>query len=354
MVAFTGLVGNEENSLDGIAVKQINADLTGGLDTTRAALLSENKELCFRGTEMHGAFDLDAATAEKMLSVPANPNGRTNADVIRRYINALDITQREGTRYVIDFGTTSSVTEAALYELPFEYIKHHVLPARSVNRRETRKARWWLHGETNPGMRQAVTGLSRYIATPRVAKHRIFRWVDRTALPDSALCVFARDDDYFFGILHSTAHEVWARTQGTQLRDAESGFRYTPLTCFATFPFPWPPNAEPTSGPELAQKEAIAEAARHLVELRDRWLNPPNTPKADLKKRTLTNLYTQRPTWLADAHRALDEAVFAAYGWPATLTTPEILARLLALNHERAAAQQAGVPLSRAKARKEA
>ena len=60
---------------------------------------------------------------------------------------------------------------------------------------------------------------------------------------------------------------------------------------------------------------------------------------AELKKRTLTNLYNQRPAWLADAHSALDAAVAAAYGWTdysAAMTDNEILARLLALNLERA------------------
>ncbi|MHB1937865.1 MAG: hypothetical protein ACYCOR_14930 [Acidobacteriaceae bacterium] len=85
--------------------------------------------------------------------------------------------------------------------------------------------------------------------------------------------------------------------------------------------------------------KVIAEAARELVRLRDAWLNPPNASEADLKARTLTNLYNQRPEWLANAHRVLDEAVFAAYGWPSGLSKQEILARLLALNHERAAAQ---------------
>jgi len=54
-----------------------------------------------------------------------------------------------------------------------------------------------------------------------------------------------------------------------------------------------------------------------------------------LAKRTLTNLYNERPTWLDLAHRKLDAAVFAAYGWPADLGDEEILARLLKLNLER-------------------
>ena len=67
------------------------------------------------------------------------------------------------------------------------------------------------------------------------------------------------------------------------------------------------------------------------------WLNPAGASEAELKVRTLTNLYNRRPTWLDLAHRKLDEAVFAAYGWPADLSGDEILMRLLALNLERAA-----------------
>ncbi len=56
---------------------------------------------------------------------------------------------------------------------------------------------------------------------------------------------------------------------------------------------------------------------------------------AELKKRTLTNLYNARPTWLANAHAALDRAVFSAYGWPEEIGDEEILKNLLALNLER-------------------
>lgn len=137
-----------------------------------------------------------------------------------------------------------------------------------------------------------------------------------------------------FGVLQSRIHELWARRKGTQLRDAESGFRYTPTTCFETFPFPWPPGNEPADDPRV---QAIAEAARELVELRDHWLNPRDATEAQLKKRTLTNLYNQRPTWLDLAHRKLDAAVFDAYGWPHDLTDEQILEWLLALNLEHAA-----------------
>jgi hypothetical protein len=171
-------------------------------------------------------------------------------------------------------------------------------------------------------------GLDRYIATPITAKHRLFVWVQADTLPDHQLIVFARDDDYTFGVLHSRAHELWARATGTQLREAESGFRYTPTSTFGTFPFPRPSDE---------QRDAIASAARELVRLRDGWLSPPGLEPAALEKRTLTNLYNERPAWLAHAHAALDAAVFAAYDWPAELLDEEILARLLALNLARAA-----------------
>ena len=104
-----------------------------------------------------------------------------------------------------------------------------------------------------------------------------------------------------------------------------------------------PADADPTGHDFAFEMGATKTAGEHgwadLVKLRDAWLNPPGASEADLKKRTLTNLYNQRPTWLANAHRRLDEAVFAAYGWPASLSDDELLARLLALNLERAQGQ---------------
>ena len=212
--------------------------------------------------------------------------------------------------------------------MPFEYVLEHVEPTRRNNPRRAYRERWWLHAEPRPGMRQALRSLTRYVATPPLSKHRIFAWVDTLILPDHQLVVIARDDDYTFGVLHSRVHELWARAMGTQLREVESGFRYTPTTCFETFPFP-----------DLTQdqRERVGEAARRLVELRDGWLNPPGLEPADLAQRTLTNLYNQRPTWLSNAHADLDAAVFAAYGWPTSnLPDSEILERLLALNLARA------------------
>jgi hypothetical protein len=116
---------------------------------------------------------------------------------------------------------------------------------------------------------------------------------------------------------------------GTSLEDRP---RYTPSTSFETFPFPWAPGKEPKDDPLV---QAIAQAAKELVEQRDRWLNAEGLSEAEKKKRTLTNLNNARPTWLDLAHKRLDEAVFAAYGWKSDLSAEEILENLLALNLER-------------------
>jgi type II restriction/modification system DNA methylase subunit YeeA len=314
-----------ERELDGRRVAAINADLTSGLDLTVARRLRENRAIAFIADVKGGSFDVDEATAQRLLRSP-NPDGRSNRDVVRPWVNGQDITGRPRHRWIIDFGLDMPETEAALYEAPFEYVRAQVKPARDATRRDRYRERWWLHSEAIPGMRKAFDHLRRYIATPELAKHRLFAWLSTDTLPDHQLVVVCRDDDYTFGVLHSRVHELWARATGTQLREVESGFRYTPTTTFETFPFP---------RPTADQGEAIAVAARRLVELRDGWLDPPGLDEPQLATRTLTNLYNDCPTWLANAHSDLDRAVLDAYGWPDDLSDESILERLLALNLDR-------------------
>ncbi|MGD0829353.1 MAG: DNA methyltransferase [Terracidiphilus sp.] len=323
-----------EHILDGVKVNRVHADLTAESDVAGAVALKENEGLCFLGMMKGGPFDLSAEEARKMLSLPLNPNGRPNSDVVKRRLGGQDITGKDREGWIIDFGVDMPEKDAALYEWPFEYVKKHVKPRRQLSRRERTKRLWWIHGEARPGLRNAISKLGRYIATPEVSKHRIFVWVDKEIIPDHKLHIFSREDDYFFGILHSFAHESWTIATCSWIGKGNDP-SYNSETTFATFPFPWPPGKEPSEEAD-ARVKAIADGARELVRLRDAWLNPPGIAPEELKKRTLTNLYNQRPEWLANAHRALDEAVFAAYGWPSGLTKEEILGRLLALNHKRA------------------
>jgi hypothetical protein len=346
-------------TLDGQAGATINANLSASADTTRAARLAANAGVAFMGDTKVGPFDIPEELARSWLPL-ANPNGRPNNDVVRPWANGLEVTRAPQRLWIVDFPPGTTEAEAAQYEAPFEYIREHVKPMRAANSRKVYAERWWIHAEARPDMREALKGLSRYLVTPCIAKHRIFAWLSPDVLPDHQLIVFAREDDAFFGLLHSHIHEVWALKQGTQLEDRP---RYTPTTCFETFPLPCgliescesvsgdlaggrtsvsaaagteagPPSdhRSPTSDLRLA---AVASAAQALDAARSNWLGD----RSD-KTRTLTNLYNKRPQWLINAHAALDAAVAAAYGWPADLTDDAILERLLALNLERAGASQ--------------
>jgi hypothetical protein len=333
LIAFDD--GSErERVLDERSVSEIHADLSAGDAFITANQLTENEGICFLGMMKGGGFDIDSETARKMLSSPVNPNGRKNSDVVKQRLIGLDILRRPSNGWVIDF-TGVSHQEAALYELPFQYVVHNVRAKRLTNDDALMKKNWWLFGRTRPALRKALKGLQRCIVTAEIAKHRLFVWMRTSVIPDHRLHVFAREDDYFFGLLQSSTHVEWSLRLGSTFEDRPS---YNSDTIFLTFPFPWPPGTEPSEADSPIVR-AIAEAARELVRLRDAWLNPPGSSEEDLKSRTLTKLYNERPTWLDNAHRTLDEAVFAAYGWPSNLTTQQILANLLALNHERAAKQ---------------
>ena len=84
--------------------------------------------------------------------------------------------------------------------------------------------------------------------------------------------------------------------------------------------------------------EWVREEPDVIPSLPPRLLPVDEDAERQLRKRTLTNLYNQRPTWLANLHATLDGAVFAAYGWPPDIGDDEMLERLLALNLERATA----------------
>ena len=312
-----------ERSLDGQQVPTVNDNLTAGIDLTQAKPLAENRNRAFQGVGKVGDFDISNSDASIMLSKP-NPHSRPNTDVIRRWANGVDITRRPRDAWVIDFGVDMSLADAALYEAPFEYVRERVMPKRVKNKMRWRAENWWLHGYPATEMRRALSPLERYIATSVTSKHRFFAWLAGDMLPSNSVISIASDDDYMMGILQSLMHTTWVLAMGTQLEDRP---RYIVSTCFETFPFP-----EPTD----EQRKAVAEAAWELDQLREGWLNPSDVKEAGLKKRTLTNLYNARPTWLQIAHQTLDETVLDAYGWPHDLAEPEILERLLTLNLERA------------------
>ena len=368
--------------LDGKPVSKIHADLTstnevsGTLDLTQARQLEENTGIAFIGTQKTGAFDIPGELAREWLKQP-NPNGQPNSQVVKPWANGQDLTRRPSDTWIVDFGIGLAEAKASLFEAPYRHLQEHVQVGRN-GKRESIASKWWLHTRPRPDMRQALANHSRYIATPRVAKHRLFVWLSTLVLPDSRLTVIARSDDVSFGILSSRFHTIWSLAT-CSWHGVGNDPTYNAQSVFETFPFPdgltprdtaaAPERASPTCYAEAALAENIAAAAAQLNTLRETWLNPPEwvdwvrTPEeeqagfplrpvarpgheAELKKRTLTHLYNARAAgqaaWLDHAHRVLDEAVANAYGW--TDYTPEmadeeILKRLLALNLERSALQ---------------
>jgi type II restriction/modification system DNA methylase subunit YeeA len=353
-------LADDDLRLDGKLVARINSDLTAGAtDLTKARRLVENQNVAFMGDTKGGAFDVPGELARSWLRMPANPNGRPNSAVLRPWRNGMDVTRRSRDMWIVDFGWEMSEQQAALYEAPFQYIHEHVFPERATNRREAYRERWWRHVEARPALYSALRGHSRYAATPRVAKHRTFVWLDASILPDSRIFAFARSDEVFLGILHSRFHEAWSL--GTcSWHGVGNDPTYNSAGVFETFPFPsgLTPDIPAVRYDSDPRTIAISAAFKRLDDLRNAWLNPadlveiepeivPGYPdrilpkdvaaEAILRERTLTNLYNRRPRWLIDAHSKLDAAVADAYGWPVDISDEEALANLLELNLAREA-----------------
>ena len=344
LVAFG--CSSQNANLDGTSVCAVFTDLTAdageAADLTRSQLMSSNKAACFIGGMKKGPFDISGQVARQWLTLP-NPNGISNATVVKPWFNGLDVTRRPLDQWIVDFGIDTPKEAASMFEAPFAHIQREVLPQRAQVRNELEKARWWLHARPAPDLRRAAARLPRSIATARVAKYRLFAWINQGIVVDGQLVITARADDTTFGILHSRFHERWSLGMCTWMGVGNDP-RYTPTTCFETFPFPeglTPADTAhqqtealesgariPAQITEPALKAAasrIAEAAKTLNERRETWLNPPEwtvrvpeviplgmdhspypdriVPKPDLstadaaalQKRTLTNLYNARP-----------------------------------------------------------
>ena len=246
IIGFEKKGGAEDGVLDGKPVLKINADLTSGLDLSSVPRLPEDMNLSFQGPVKVGPFDIPNSAAQVMLASP-NPHGKPNSDVVKPTINADDITGVTRNEWTIDFGEMDEA-DACLYEAPFEYVKAYVKPVRDKNKDEQRKKKWWRLGRSGGELKEARVGKNRVILTPRVAKHRTFVWAPVDVVPDTRVYAFARDDDYFFGILHSRIHEVWSLAT-CSWHGVGNDPTYNNTTCFETFPFPWPPGHELKGSP---------------------------------------------------------------------------------------------------------
>jgi hypothetical protein len=316
-----GGIPDGEFRLDGVPVEGITPSLTPGRAHREARKLEGNRGHAYQGFLLNGiGFVITPDEAETLLA-------RTDAkyrDVVAPFLNGEDIVDRpnqDPSRWVIDFGRLT-LEEAELFPAALSIVRERVKPFRDGVSRKAHRERWWQFAETRPGLVRALEGLDRYIVTSRVGKRLIMSWGLAGWRPSEACVVFPSSDEYLWGILQSRIHEVWVRANGSTLEDR---MRYVVTSCFDTFPFPWP-------SPRQDQIDTIVQAAKEVASARHQACISSG--------RGLTRVYNAMDdgayTDLKDAHRALDRAVAASYGWePSIVEEPgKLLSILHDLNEE--------------------
>lgn len=320
---------------------RLNDDLTVGSDVASAAAvpLLANRDLAFAGFKLHGAgFIVSGGEAERLLA------SRQDGAVVRRYLNGRDLAQRPREVFVIDFGMMDE-REARVSPMAFQHVYDRVRPERQGNKREAYRKYWWRFGEPRIALRQAISGLTRFIVTPETAKHRFFCFVDGTTAPDNKLWVVASADAFILGVLSSKLHEAWALRSGARLEDRPV---YVGPRCFDAFPFPL---AASELHARISSLGAHVDSHRKSALARDERITMTGMYNVVEKLRTgepLTN--KERETHelaacgvLKDLHDELDALVAEAYGWPWPTKREEILERLVLLHGERLEEEKHGV-----------
>ena len=322
---------------------KIQADLTVGAEVSRAIKLKANEGICFQGMNLVGEGFRVTPEAVKALGLdPEAP-----PPVIRRYQKGRELVQGGESGLVIDcFGLTEDQLRDR-YPRVYQHLLTHVKPERDQNNRASRRKNWWLFGEPVGKLRSALAGLRRYIATLETSKFKPFVFIEGPVIPDHKLYAIASDDALVLGILNSRVHNVWALSAGGYLGVGNDP-TWTNTTTFLPFPFP-------------VCGEQAASLVRDIAERLDAHRKRVQAERPEL---TLTGMYNvleklragealnAKEKQIHDAglvsvlrqlHDDMDAAVFAAYGWPASLTDAEILDRLVALNGERSKEEASGL-----------
>jgi SAM-dependent methyltransferase len=308
-------------------VASITSALTSGVDVSKARDIAvvTAKKLCFEGQQPgHVGFRFGLEERDVLARGDAKIN-----EIVFDYMNGnslLSRSYRTDPEFIIDFGERN-ILEASAHPLALQLVKNKVLADWTENAAQELKDRgistgehqnrlkvWWRLKRRRGDMIEAISNLSRYIVCVRHTKRPIFEFLSSRVHPDSALTVFAFEDDYSFGILQSNVHWRWFLARCSSIK---RDFRYTNETIFVAFPWP--------QKPSKAQVNAVALRARELRAVREKALKGMGGGLRALYK-TL-DLPGSNP--LRDAHDALDAAVLEAYAFK---PTDDILAQILALN----------------------
>ena len=323
-------------NLDMREVESINSALSDQIDLKGARVLRCNlhPKRTFQGiTPGHEDFVLSLADADALLV--AEPKAK---DLLFPYLigkEALGDTER-ATRRLLDFGNRN-ILQAQAYPEALKLVEKRILPAREAaaavgtdgieEERSHHKqflSKWWQLSYRRTEMLRAIDALPRYIACSRVTTMPIFFFVSANVRPGDALQVFAFDDDYSFGILHSSLHTEWFLSKRSNMK---SDPRYSSANVFGTFPWPQAVTEK--------QISRVCEAVGDLLAVRATSMA---TVEGGLRALYAT-LAQPGKNPLKEAHAALDEAVLGAYGFT---SKGDQLSQLLALNENVAARLENG------------
>ncbi len=337
--------------LDGAVVSEINSRLRPKPERADPDPLIANTGMTFLGTKVYGqGFVLTPHERDELVAEDPNNAARIVPYLGGEEVNASPTQHFD--RYVISFGEME-LEEAERWPALLSIVREKVKPERDKLRDNAdgrrRKQFWWQFGRWTPALYAALQGKQRCLVTSIHSKHLIFSFQPTERVFSHALYVFASDSFWYFAIMQTRVHELWARLLSSSLEDR---LRYSASDCFDTFPFPPEAAMQPDGKLEASGEALYAFRARLMVE-RDQGLT---TTYNQLKDPELVDAEIEE---LRRQHVELDRAVLAAYGWsdiePPPFTAPvtgdeqrareafddEVIDRLFALNAERAAEERA-------------
>jgi len=226
--------------------------------------------------------------------------------------------------------------------------------------------KWWIYADKRPALYDAITDIERVLVAARVSKALSFAWVTTKQVFSDALVVLALNSDEYFSVYQSSIHQDWAWKFCSTMRDA--GIRYSPTDASENFPFPQSMDCLASIGYQYnAYRQSIMASDDHgLTTTYNHFHDPIDTSMSIEKLRSL--------------QVEMDQAVVNAYDWQdlsldhgfhktkqgirytiSEAARREVLDRLLTLNHQRhaeeqaeLAAQAATAPVKRTRKKKDA
>lgn len=376
-------------SLDGQTTEHISAFLESNEDAGNPACLTDSSKRVFQGVVFLGdGFLLAPAEGRQLIKHDAR-----NAEVIQEVINGNELNSepdQSPQRMIINFRDFEE-DAARAYAKPFEIVERLVKPYRASQKRERRRDVWWQFAEPARGLYDSLAPLTNCFAIAQRTKHFAFTRQPTNRVFLQTCYALASDRWEVFSVIQSTIHEAWARKHSGTLG---ATLTFSPSDCFVTFSFP--ADGWHIESPSLADigsryhehrrqlmlslwlgltdvynlfhsRELDADLAKHFASRAKKDPAGSSIPEEHRAGAVAFTLDAARAgiVELRRLHVELDTAVRDAYGWQdlplehdfyevetlpendrvrytiSPAARKELLKRLLAENHRRAAAESA-------------